>query len=155
MTTCRVLRRQVLVERLLVEGARLAVDGDEERLVAHRLDRLAEVLGDEARRPCSTRSGFLSMFLQRHRPLEDRVQLLDVADALELGQVEELPLQRLPVHLQVVRGEGVVERHGRAVLDRLADRVLVEVALLVVGAEDLERALAVGGRSMGVPVKPM
>ena len=35
------------------------------------------------------------------------------------------------------------------------DRVLVEVAALVLGTEDLERAFALRVRAIGVPVKPM
>ena len=38
-----------------------------------------------------------------------------------------------------------MERNGGAVLDRFPDRVLVQVALLVIAAEDLERPLAVRG----------
>ena len=37
------------------------------------------------------------------------------------------------------------DRQRRLVLDGFADGVLVEVALRIVGTEDLERALAVGG----------
>jgi len=37
----------------------------------------------------------------------------------------------------------VVQGNRGAIVDRLADRVLIEVALLVIGAEDLESALAV------------
>ena len=48
MTTCEYSGGRYLIERLLVEHAGLAVNGDEERLEAHRLDVLAEVLRDEA-----------------------------------------------------------------------------------------------------------
>ncbi len=48
-------------------------------------------------------------------------------------------------HEHLVGREVVVERQRRAVLDALGDRVLVEVALVVVAAERLERPLAVGG----------
>ena len=89
-------------------------------------------------------SGSFIMSLSVDRPVQDGVQLLDVADALGLGEAQELPLQRLRGRRAVVGRQGVVERHGGAVLDRLGDRVLVEVALRVVAAEDLEGALAVG-----------
>ncbi len=48
-------------------------------------------------------------------------------------------------HEHLVGREVVVERQRRAVLDALADRILVEVALVVLAAEGLERPLAVGG----------
>ncbi|RIE10699.1 hypothetical protein SMC4_01820, partial [Candidatus Cryosericum hinesii] len=79
---------------------------------------------------------------QCDRLLQNLVQVLDVADALRAGQPEELLLQRLAVHPQFIRRERVVERHGRPVLDGLADGILVEVALLVLEPEHLERALA-------------
>ena len=152
----RVLGRQVAVERLLVERARLAVHADQERLEAHRLDVLAGSARPRTRRSCPPGRG-LHHLLELDGAVEDGVQLLGlVADPLGLAQVEELPVQRLPVHAQVGGGQGVVERHGRAVVDGLGDGVLVQVALRVVHAEDLEGALAAGraGRS-GVPVKPM
>ena len=53
-------------------------------------------------------------------------------------------LHQLVRHEHLVRGQVVVERQRRAVLDALGDRVLVQVALVVLAAEGLERALAVG-----------
>ena len=74
---------------------------------------------------------------QRDRLLQNLVQVLDVADALRAGQAEELLLQRLAVHAQFIRRERVVERHGRPVLDGLADGILVEIALLVLDPNTL------------------
>ena len=51
-------------------------------------------------------------------------------------------LQRLPVHAQLGGSQGVVERHGGAVLDALVDAILVVVASGVGLAEGLEGALA-------------
>ena len=138
------------VQRLLVEGAGLPIDAHQERLVAERLDVLPEVARDEGRHPLHAVGG-LEERLQAHRPVEDPVQLLDVAHPLGLGEAEKLPLQLLLRHPDVVRRERVVEREGRAVLDRLGDRVLVEVAPLVVPAEDLESALAIGDPVDGRP----
>ena len=61
------------------------------------------------------------------------------------GQVEELLVEPVSRHGHVARRHRVPERQCRLVLDRLADRVFVEIALLVVGAEDLERAFALRG----------
>ena len=58
---------------------------------------------------------------------------------------EELLLHDLVRHQHFVRREVVVERQRGAVLDALGDGILVQVALVVLAAEGLERALAVGG----------
>ena len=76
-----------------------------------------------------TRSLALEEVLQVHRAIEDLVQLLDVGDALGLGEREELLLHELVRDQHLVGREVVVERQRRAVLDALGDRVLVEVAL--------------------------
>ncbi len=86
----------------------------------------------------------LEEVLQVHRPVENLVQLLDVRDALGLGQREELLLHDLVRHQHFVRREVVVERQRRAVLDALGDGILVQIALVVLAAEGLERPLAVG-----------
>ena len=88
--------------------------------------------------------GGLHHLLELHGAREHRVELGLVADPLGLAQVEELPVERLPVHPQVGGRERVVERHGGAVGDGFGDAVLVQIALRVVGAEDLEGALAAG-----------
>ena len=140
----RIFRRQDCIERLLVEGAGLAVDGDEKRLVAQRLDVLAVVLGDVLRDLLHALLA-LEEVLQVHRAIENLVQLLDVGDALGFGEREELLLHDVVRHEHLVRREVVVERQRRAVLDALRDRVLVQVALIVLAAEGLERAFAVRG----------
>ena len=91
----------------------------------------------------ATRSGLFIMFLQRDGALQHLVQFLDVADPLGLQPVQELPLQGFPVNEQVIGRKLVMQRHRGPVRDRLADRILVQVALLVIGAEHLECALAV------------
>ena len=62
-----------------------------------------------------------------------------------LGEREELLLHDLVRHEHLVGREVVVERQRGAVLDALGDRVFVQVALVVLAAEGLERPLAVGG----------
>ena len=86
----RVFRRQDLVERLLVEGARLAVDADEKRLVAQRLDVLAVVVGDVLRDLLHALLA-LEEVLQVHRAVENLVQLLDVGDALRSRRARRTP----------------------------------------------------------------
>ena len=134
----------MVVEGGLVEGAGLPVDGDEERLVAHRFDRLGVVAGDVGG-DLPDPVGVLQHVAQRHRPLQDPVDLFDVGDTFGLGQFQEFLLKNLLLDPQLVGSEGVVKRHGRAVVDRLADRVLVEVPLRVPPAEHPEGASAVGG----------
>src|SRR3546814_5771963 len=72
----RVFRRQVLVERLLVERAGLAVDADEEGLVAERLDVLDEVLRHEPRHLVHALVG-LEEGAQVDRAVQDRVEVGD------------------------------------------------------------------------------
>src|SRR5581483_9616557 len=88
----RVIRREMLIERALVERARLAIDGDEERLEPHRLDVFSEVVchvGCDALDPLRA----LEHVPERHGTLENLVQILDVADTFELGEREELSLE--------------------------------------------------------------
>ncbi len=139
-----ILGRQDCIERLLIERAGFAIDADEKRLVAERLDVLAVVLGDELRHLLDPLLA-LEEILQVHRPFEDLVQLLDVGHALGFGEGEELLVQRLVRHEHFVRRELVVERQGGAVLDAVGDGILVQVALVILAAEGLEGALAVGG----------
>jgi hypothetical protein len=97
----------------------------------------------------------LEEILQVHRALENLIQLLDVRDALGLGQREEFLFHELVRHEHFVRREIVVERQRRAVLDALGDGILVQVALVVLAAKRLERPLAVGRLVHRVPVNPM
>lgn len=89
--------------------------------------------------------GFFDDLDQAHRPLEDFVQLLDVGHAFGFGEREELLVQCLMGDEHFVGRELVVERQGRAVLDAVGDGIFVQVALVVLAAEDLEGALAVDG----------
>ncbi len=87
----------------------------------------------------------LQEVLQVHRPVENLVQLLDVGHALGLGQRQELLIEDLVRHQHLVGREVVVERQRGAVFDALGDGIFVQVALVVLAAEGLERPLAVGG----------
>src|SRR5437867_1101095 len=67
---CRVLGRQALVEGFLVEDARLAINSNEERLVAERLDVLAIMVRDIRRYLLDSLSPFEEV-LEIDRPVED------------------------------------------------------------------------------------
>ena len=138
------LRRQKLIERLFVERTRLAIHGDEECLVAERLYILAEMLRDKSGNLRDVIVG-LEKRLQVHRAVEHAVEFLDVAHALGLGEREKLGFEQFRRQRHLPRHELMSQLHRRAVGDRLRDGVFVEVAALILGAEDLERALAVGG----------
>ncbi len=69
--------------------------------------------------------------LEVDRPLEDLVQLLDVGDAFGLGEIEKFLFHHLMRHEHLVGRQVVVERQRRAVFDAFADRILVEIALVV------------------------
>ena len=147
-------RRQQLVERLFVLGAGLAIDRDHKRLVAERQHVLLEVLGDE-RRHLRRRDRRPSGRCAGRRRDRDLVQLVDVGDAFGVGELEELLIQPVGRNGHLARRHDVLDRQGRLVLDRFLDRVLVEVALLVLCAENLERARPWSVLAIGVPVKPM
>ena len=143
------------VEGCLIQSARFTVNSDKKGLEAHRRDVLSEVLGDEGGNPLDA-GRRLHHVLELDGAVEDGVELVDVSNAFGIGEDQELALERLPVDAEVRGSESVVELDGGAVLDRLGDRVLVEVALRVVLAENLEGALRPWQRrSIGVPVKPM
>jgi len=65
---------------------------------------------------------------QRHRPIQDAVEGFDIGHALQIGQVEELPLQRLAIYLKLVRRQRIVQRDGGSIVERLADGVFVQIA---------------------------
>ena len=73
------------------------------------------------------------------------IEFLDVADAFQFRQFQKFLVQRFPIHPQVIGGKGVVKRNGGAVFHRLPNGILVQVALRIIAAEDLESPLAVGG----------
>src|SRR5262245_12960965 len=83
----RVLRREMLIQRVLVERARLAIDCDEESLEPHRLDVLSEMIGD-IRPDTLNPLGALEHVLERHGALEDGIQILDVTDAFKFSERE-------------------------------------------------------------------
>lgn len=85
----------------------------------------------------------LEEVLEVDRTLEDLVQLRDVGDPLGFGDRPELPLHELRAREHLVRGDVVIERERRPVLDAFAYRVFVRVSTAVGGAEGLKRALAV------------
>ena len=121
----------------------LAVHADQERLVAERRHVLAKMFGNEGRDLLDPIVGG-EEGAQSHGAVEDLVELVDVGDAIGLGQREELLVQPLRRHRHVARRHGVADRQRRLVLDRFGDGVLVEIAPLVFGAEDLEGPLALG-----------
>ena len=136
--------RQQFVERPLVFGAGLTVHPDQKGLVAERQHTFPEMLGDESGDLLNPIVGG-QKGAQPHRAVEDPLRFVDVGDALGLGQVEEFLVEPVGRHGHVARRHRVPERQCRLVLDRLADRVFVEVALRVVGAEDFERAFTLRG----------
>ena len=142
-----------MIQLPLVERAPFPVGGDEEGLEAGRLDGSAEVVGHEGG-DLGDPVGVLEHVLEGNCPLKDPVQLLYVAHPFEVGQGEELPLKGLPVDEEVVWGEGVMEGYGGAVLYRLPDGVLVEIALRSSPPKVTKVPLPWAVLSMGVPVKP-
>ena len=122
--------RQQFVERALVLRARLAVHRDEERLVAERIDVLLEVVGDELghllHAAISAQEG-----AQPDGSLQHLVEFFDVGDGLVGGEREELLVEVLWRHGHRRRRQHVLDRQRGFVVDRLDDRVLVEVALFV------------------------
>ena len=90
-----------------------------------------------------------------HGAVQHPVEFLHLGHALGVGRGEKLAVELLGRHGQVARRQRVADRQGGLVGDRIGDGVLVQIAPRVVGAEDLEGALAGAVRSIGVPVKPM
>ena len=77
--------------------------------------------------------------------IEHLVQLLDIGDAFRLRQLEKFLVEPLGRHRHLARRHDVLDRQRRLVLDRLLDRIFVEIAALVLRAENLERAFALLG----------
>ncbi|MCZ7686960.1 MAG: hypothetical protein M5U28_52760 [Sandaracinaceae bacterium] len=147
------LRRKVAVERLLVLGARLAIDANQERLVAQGVHVLLEVLGDELRDAVDPVVG-LEERLEADGAVEDAVELLDVADAFGLGEGEELAIEH-PSGRRISPGASVWRR--RSVVPSSIDS-LMEYLSRYPSASSLPNVLNVprpcAVLSMGVPVKP-
>ena len=138
------LRRQMFVEFPLVERARLAIHGHEERLVAQRLDVLFEMLGDKFGHRRHALVGFQER-LQFDGAIQNPVQILDIRDALRLGDFQKFRLQQFLRQTDFIRRVGVAQFQGGLVLDGFLDGILVEIAVVILLAEHLERAFAVGG----------
>ena len=138
------LRRQQRVELLLVAGACLTVHGYQEYLVAERRDPLPVVPGHECGHLAHAVAGGQEG-TQMHGAVEHAVELLHVGHPLGAGGAQELAVELLGRNGEFARRQRVPDRQGGLVLDRVGDRVLVQIAVRVVGAEDLEGALAVGG----------
>jgi len=84
--------------------------------------------------------------------VEHLVQLVNIGHALGSGELKEFLVQSLGGHGHLARCHGVADGECGFVLDRLTDRVFVEIALLVLGPEDLESAFTLrrlGNRCAG------
>ena len=77
-------------------------------------------------------------------PIKDLVEFINVGHAFDLSQGEKLLVESFRRYRHFTRSHRVADRQRRLVLDRLGDGVLVEIPQLIVGAENLERALALG-----------
>ena len=135
-------RGQQLVERPLVFGTGFAVYADEKRLVMERCHVFLEMLGDE-------RGDLLNAVIgseegaQADSSVEDLVELVDVGDALHLGEGEKFLVEPLCRYRHFAWGHGVADRQRCFVLNRLGDGVLVEIVQLVIDSEYLEGAFSV------------
>src|SRR5438552_4163225 len=78
-----------------------------------------------------------------YRTVEYPIQILNIADALRFDDVQELFLKQLFGKANVVSCQRVTELHGGPVLDRLTNRVLIEVSAIVLLSEYFERSFAV------------
>ena len=72
---------------------------------------------------------------------ENLVQLLDIGNPLGLRDRPEFFLHQLRAGQHLVGREIVIQGQRRTVLNAFLDRVLVQIALLIRGAEGLERPL--------------
>ena len=101
------------------------------------------------------RSGFFSMLRSVTARFSTRSSSSTSATPSVSASARKLALQHLLLNPQLVGRQRVVQWNRGAIVDRLADRVLVEVSARIVTAEDLEGALAVGGLvDRCVPVNP-
>jgi len=138
------------VQLLFVGGAGGAVHGYQKGLEAHWLDVLPEVAGHIFGHLGHPIRGLEHLF-EFNGPVQYGVHLIDVADALGGGQVQEFPFQCLPVHQKLGGSKSIVEADGGSVIDGLGYGVFIQVALGVVGSEDLEGSLALGKAVDGCP----
>ncbi len=109
------------------------------------------MLGDECGHLCDAIIR-LQECAQAYGPIQDLVQLLDVGHALGGGELEELLVQPVNRHRHLAWRQDVLDRQCGFVGDRFLDRIFVEVAGVVLGAENLERArslFSVGNRRAG------
>ena len=120
----RRLRRQVLVERLLVEHAALAVEGHDLRPEAARRHLLLEVPGDVGADLLDALGG-----LHEHGHLRGGLgELVPVEVAEAAGELLERLVDRVLVDVQLEQPRLEVERHRCAVADRLLEAVAAQVA---------------------------
>ena len=136
--------RQKLIEQLFVIGAGLPVHRDQKSFVTQRLDVALVMVRDKPRHFPHAGLAFEKVF-KSDGPVEDFVQLFDVGDAFGFGEGKELLFHDLVWNQQRVRRQAVEERQGRAVLDALGNRVLVEIAFIVFAAEGFEGSPAIDG----------
>ena len=138
----RPLWRQMLVQLPLVEGTRLPVHRDHERFVAEGEDVFSEMLGNESGGVRDPRVG-LEESPERHGVFKDTIQLLDVRDAFCFLERKKLSFEEIRRYDQLPRRRRMAQLNRGPVFDRLLDGVFVQVPLGILGAERLERALAV------------
>src|SRR5680860_413767 len=118
------LRRQILVERPLVEQATLAVEGDHLRSEATQRDLLLEVPGNVSADLLDALRG-----LHQHRHLgggrrqHSLIEIAELAGEFLEGLVDGFLVD---VHIEEARLE--VQRHGGAVADGLLEAVAAQVA---------------------------
>ena len=138
-----ILRRQELIEGVLVQSAGFAVDTDEECFVAKRFDVQKVMASDEVRHHLNPLPAFEEI-LQVHRPVENFVKLFDVGHPFGFGKGEKLRIQRLVGDEHALGGKLVVERQGGAIRDAVGNGILVQVAFILT-AKGLEGAFAIEG----------
>src|SRR5947208_9865823 len=81
--------------------------------------------------------------LESYRSVEDLIQLFDIGDAFGFGEGKELLFHDLMWNQQRVRRQAVEKRQRRAVLDALGNRVLVEIAFVILTAERFKGSPAI------------
>ena len=145
------LRRQELVERLLVEHAASRSNVDDLRLEAVRLDLLlevpamsAQIFCDALRAPSPAPPSWRRALASWSRSRSLTARPVSSSNASSIAVLVDVQLDQARLEVQ---------RHRRAVADRLLEAVAAHVAALVlVGAEGLE--VLRSRRLIGVPVRP-